>query len=144
MVTSPLPYTGTNARGDVDEKGMFKSPQISHAGAESGMGEDKGPTGAAMAAWVKIAYYYDLAYHRLKQHWIIFCVLLLAGIVSCSLAIGWAFRLKTFNIADPDSINDSIVWLLSVSGGVEAEVSIVLRRSNSQRTWWTWTHQDRK
>ncbi|KAL1939859.1 hypothetical protein VTO73DRAFT_9559 [Trametes versicolor] len=110
MVTSPLPYTGTNARGDVDEKGMFKSPQISQAGGESGADDGKVPTGV-MAAWVKIAHYYDLAYHRLKQHWIIFCVFLLAGIVSCSLAIGWAFRLKTFNIADPDSIHDSIVQL---------------------------------
>lgn len=108
MVTSPLPYTGTSARGDVDEKGMFKSPQISQAGGESGADEGKVPTGV-MAAWVKIAHYYDLAYHRLKQHWIVFCVFLLAGIVSCSLAIGWAFRLKTFNIADPDSIHDSIV-----------------------------------
>lgn len=138
MVTSPLPYTGTSARGDVDEKGMFKSPQISQAGGESGADEGKVPTGL-MAAWVKIAHYYDLAYHRLKQHWIIFCVFLLAGIVSCSLAIGWAFRLKTFNIADPDSIHDSIVRLLHSFEGAEADVFIVLCRFSSRRTWWTWT-----
>ncbi|EIW63352.1 uncharacterized protein TRAVEDRAFT_112912 [Trametes versicolor FP-101664 SS1] len=46
----------------------------------------------------------------MKQHWIIFCAVLLAIIVSGSLAIGWAFRLRTFNIADPGS-TDSIVQL---------------------------------
>lgn len=146
MVTSPLPYTGTNAQGDVDEKGMFKNPRISQAGGESGTDEGnlKGPTGA-MAAWLKIANYYDLAYHRLKQHWIIFCVFLLAGIVSCSLAIGWAFRLKTFNIADPDSITDSIVRLYSAScHALGTDVCITSRRSSSRRTWWTWTRWRKK
>ncbi|OJT15756.1 hypothetical protein TRAPUB_4304 [Trametes pubescens] len=59
----------------------------------------------------KIAYYYDLTYHYMKRHWIIFCAVILATIVSGSLAIGWAFRLKTFNIADPGSMAHSIVKL---------------------------------
>ncbi|KAI0823761.1 hypothetical protein BC628DRAFT_1411501 [Trametes gibbosa] len=54
---------------------------------------------------------YDIVYYRLRRHWILFCVFILAGTVSCSLAIGWAFRLKTFNTADRDSILDSVVQL---------------------------------
>ncbi|OJT15754.1 hypothetical protein TRAPUB_4302 [Trametes pubescens] len=110
MVNSPLPYTGIHTQRDVDEKGMFKSPQILQAGGESDTTERTGPR-AVETAWVKIAHYYNLAYHRLKQHWKIFCVVLVAAIVSCSLGIGWAFRLRTFNIADPDSIGDSMVQL---------------------------------
>ena len=56
---------------------------------------------------------YDLWYHRLRTHWVAFLAVLLSGIVCCSIAVGWSFRLKTFNIADPDSVNNAIVWFLS-------------------------------
>ncbi|KAH9858788.1 hypothetical protein C2E23DRAFT_880216 [Lenzites betulinus] len=107
MRSSTLPYTGNHHQQDVDEKGMYKGPHAS----VSEQRESSPETSVKVGTWLKITTYYDVAYHKLKQHWILFCIFLLAGIVSCSLAIGWAFRLKTFNIADPDSILDSIVQL---------------------------------
>ncbi|KAI0374102.1 hypothetical protein BV20DRAFT_1033503 [Pilatotrama ljubarskyi] len=104
MVSSPLPYLEKHAQGN--EKGDLKGHDIG-----SGEDQDDQNKGAVSATWDKIMLYYDLAYHRLKQHWIIFTVFLLTSIVCCSIAIGWAFRLRTFNIADPDSIHNSTVQL---------------------------------
>lgn len=106
---------------------MFKGVQILQVdGIGTDMTKRKDPT-AIGTAWLKLRHYYDLVYHRLKQHWIISCVAVIATIVGCSLGIGWAFRLRTFNIADPDNMSDSMVQLhslLSHSGGADAFLSV--------------------
>ncbi|KAL1939858.1 hypothetical protein VTO73DRAFT_9558 [Trametes versicolor] len=108
---SPLPYAGIHTRRDVDEKGVFKGVQIIQVhGIRTDTTKRKDPR-AIGVAWLKLTQYYDLVYHRLKQHWVISCVALIATIVGCSLGIGWAFRLRTFNIADPDNMSDSMVQL---------------------------------
>lgn len=90
---------------------MFKGVQIIKVhGIRTDTTKRKDPR-AIGAAWLKLTQYYDLVYHRLKQHWVISCVALIATIVGCSLGIGWAFRLRTFNIADPDNMSDSMVRL---------------------------------
>ncbi|KAI0358370.1 hypothetical protein OH77DRAFT_1174662 [Trametes cingulata] len=103
MVSSPLPYLDKTAKGS--EKGDLKGPVEEHEN------EDDESKGAISATWDKIVHYYDVAYYHLKQHWIIFTVFILTAIVCCSISIGWALRLRTFNIADPDSIHNSIVQL---------------------------------
>lgn len=106
---SPLPYAGIHTRRDVDEKGVFKGVQIIQVdGIRTDTTKRKDPR-ATEATWLKLTHYYDLVYHCLKQHWIISCVVVIATIVGCSLGIGWAFRLRRFNIADPDNMSDSIV-----------------------------------
>lgn len=66
---------------------------------------------------IKVLNYYGIAYHFLKQHWIIFTAFLLSGIVSASIAVGWSFRLKMFNIADSDSTHNAVVGsFLSIAG----------------------------
>ncbi|OBZ67167.1 RNA polymerase II transcription factor B subunit 1 [Grifola frondosa] len=54
---------------------------------------------------------YDIAYHILKVHWVLFSALLLSGILISSISIGWALRLKTFNIADVDSSDTAAIRL---------------------------------
>ncbi|KAH9892519.1 hypothetical protein C8Q73DRAFT_61394 [Cubamyces lactineus] len=105
MVASPLPYTGLRSPGESDEKRDLKAETTAIVDEPEPVGWKASPT------WIKLTLQYDLAYHYLKQRWGIFCAFLLVGIVCCSIAIGWRFRLKTFNIADPDSVHDSIVQL---------------------------------
>ena len=64
--------------------------------------------------WLQLVDIYDKWYHRLKQHspWVV--TLVLCCIITCSVAIGWSFRLKTFNIADKSSIDDSVVSAIIV------------------------------
>ncbi|KAI0675257.1 hypothetical protein C8Q78DRAFT_1067059 [Trametes maxima] len=106
IVDLNMPYEHTHAQhvqnGDFKEKGIQRVTEPENAT------ETKIPLSPM---WLWIGDTYDLWYHRLKQHWILFCVLLLAGIVGSSLGIGWRFRLRTFNIADPDSIHNSTVQL---------------------------------
>lgn len=63
------------------------------------------PEGGPAMWWDRIVVWYDLWYHRLRFRWPWFLVFLLSTIVCCSIATGWSFRLKTFNIADRDSVN---------------------------------------
>lgn len=59
--------------------------------------------------WTGFVPRYDSCYDYLKQKWPVYVVLLLSSIVCCSVAIGWSFRLRTFNIADADDSHNSIV-----------------------------------
>ncbi len=118
VISSLPPYADTHALRDVDDKNMSKNPRMLQAAGRSGTTERKAPV-ASKATGSKIAYYYDLTYHYMKRHWIIFCAVILATIVSGSLAIGWAFRLKTFNIADPGSMAHSIVRMQSMLRSLE-------------------------
>ena len=108
MVASPLPYTGLRSPRELDEKGDLKAETTAIVDEPEPVGWRASPT------WIKLTLQYDLAYHYLKQRWGFFCAFLLVGIVCCSIAIGWRFRLKTFNIADPDSVHDSIVRFLGL------------------------------
>ncbi len=98
LVGSPLPYQPINATPTSNGR----ASNISMKDPERGVPHS--PTG-----WEKMMELYDRWYRRLKSHWILFVAFVLASIVCCSIAIGWSFRLKTFNIADADSEDNAIV-----------------------------------
>ncbi|KAI0780115.1 hypothetical protein C8Q74DRAFT_743742 [Fomes fomentarius] len=100
LVGSPLPYRPTNVTPTLNGR----ASNISMKDPERGVPHS--PTG-----WKKMMELYDHWYQRLKSHWILFVAFVLASIVCCSIAIGWSFRLKTFNIADTDSEHNAIVQL---------------------------------
>ncbi|KAI0630294.1 hypothetical protein C8Q77DRAFT_253278 [Trametes polyzona] len=102
-----LPFSGPHHRRGADEKSVLRRPEGVHSGAAA----TREGRGRRSRMRLKLVHYYDLVYYRLKQRRILFCSLLIAGIIGSSLGIGWAFRLKTFNIADPDNMHNSIVQL---------------------------------
>ena len=59
--------------------------------------------------WDKLVTFYDIWYHRLKKRsaWVVAFVL--CSTVASSIAIGWSFRLKTFNIVNGQDVQDAIV-----------------------------------
>ena len=105
-LASPLPYEPTSAF-TVNSKQAYVNDGEKLRREESPVAE--GSKSGPPTWWDKIVLLYDLWYHRLKMNWPVFVAVLLTGIVCCSIAIGWSFRLKTFNIADADSTHDSIV-----------------------------------
>ncbi|KAI1794076.1 hypothetical protein LXA43DRAFT_156755 [Ganoderma leucocontextum] len=105
-MASPLPYGPTSAF-TVDSKAFEVEEGRSREDCPS---VEESKTGRP-AWWGRVVQVYDLWYHHLKSKWPFFVVLLLSSIVCCSIAIGWSFRLKTFNIADADSSHNSIVQL---------------------------------
>ena len=85
--------------------------------------------------WVRM---YDKWYHWLKKRswWVVAFVL--ATTVASSIAIGWSFRLKTFNIADGSEAGDSAVSRhLSVHVSVMHPYSNNTNRFNCLPTLWT-------
>ncbi len=100
-MASPLPYGPSSAALSLNDK-FTKDGNLRRE--ESPSNDTTRPSW-----WEKIVAYYDLWYHRLRVRWVWFVAFLLVSIVCCSIAIGWSFRLRTFNIADPDSVNNAIV-----------------------------------
>ncbi|RDX55062.1 hypothetical protein OH76DRAFT_860630 [Lentinus brumalis] len=102
-MASPLPYGPSDAALGLNHK-FTKNGNLRR---EESPSNDTTPP----SRWEKIVAYYDVWYHRLRVRWVWFVAFLLVSIVCCSIAIGWSFRLRTFNIADPDSVNNAIVQL---------------------------------
>ena len=104
-MASPLPYGPPRAALSSNDKFTKGGQKLRRE--ESPLNDAAPPTW-----WDKIVLFYDIWYHRLRTHWVYFVAFLLASIVCCSIAIGWSFRLRTFNIADPDSVNNAVVSCL--------------------------------
>ncbi|KAM5530767.1 hypothetical protein V8D89_015574 [Ganoderma adspersum] len=105
-MASPLPYGATGAftmDSEASAVGEGKSREDVLAIEENKSGQP--------AWWAEVVVHYDSWYHYLKKKWPVFVVLLLSGILCCSIAVGWSFRLKTFNIADAGNSHNSIVQL---------------------------------
>ncbi|KAI8993081.1 hypothetical protein BD414DRAFT_514125 [Trametes punicea] len=107
MQDSPLPYQGTDKHAGVDEKGNFKNAKI----AQVEEPESYEVNGRWEAMWLELKFKYDIVYHYLKLHAPLVCATVLALVITASIAIGWRFRLRVFNIADPDSFDNAIVQM---------------------------------
>ncbi|OSD06806.1 hypothetical protein PYCCODRAFT_1463966 [Trametes coccinea BRFM310] len=106
MQSTSLPYSGPQLTQD-EKSDYQKSPNL----VQSAEPEPIEPEGKWAKMWFKLMYKYDIWYYYLKQRWPLVCALVLTIVVCLSVAIGWCFRLKTFNIADPDSFHNAVVQL---------------------------------
>ncbi|OCH92319.1 hypothetical protein OBBRIDRAFT_886354 [Obba rivulosa] len=55
---------------------------------------------------------FERTLHFIRKHWVLFLLLFLSAIVSCSIGISWALRLHTFNGVSPfDPVFDANIYL---------------------------------
>ncbi|KAI0745820.1 hypothetical protein C8Q76DRAFT_42158 [Earliella scabrosa] len=96
--TSSLPYDPSSAStmtlADKEEEEEKSGRGDSHAGGKN-----------LFMRW------YRVARRKLRSHAALFLGILFAGIVACNIAVGWSFRLTTFDISDGDVIESAIVQL---------------------------------